>query len=145
MAAIALIRLHAFTNEVRYHDAAQQTMELFAGVAAQHGIFAGTYGLACVLFSQPHVQVVVVGDGQAAEKLTQAATREFSLNKSVIWLPVSEAVVQNLPPTLSETIPNLPAVQQRQTVAVICSNFTCQPPIGSAKDLTEALSTCARK
>jgi uncharacterized protein YyaL (SSP411 family) len=135
MAAIGLMRLHAFTNESRYHDAAEQTMELFAG----------TYGLASVLFSQPHLQVVIVGNGQAAEELNQVALREFALNKSIIRLSANEAVAQNLPPALAETIPNLPAVQQRQTVAVICSNFTCQPPIGSAKDLSEALSTSARK
>jgi uncharacterized protein len=145
MAAIGLMRLHAFTNESRYHDAAQQTMELFAGTAAQYGIFAGTYGLACVLFSQPHLQVVIVGNSQAAEELNQAALREFALNKSIIRLSANEAVAQNLPPALAETIPNLPAVQQQQTVAVICSNFTCQPPIGSAKELSEALSTSPQK
>jgi uncharacterized protein len=145
MAAIGLMRLHAFTNESRYHDAAEQTMELFAGTAAQYGIFAGTYGLACVLFSQPHLQVVIVGNSQAAEELNQAALREFALNKSIIRLSANEAVAQNLPPALAETIPNLPAVQQRQTVAVICSNFTCQPPIGSAKELSEALSTSPQK
>jgi uncharacterized protein YyaL (SSP411 family) len=140
MAAIALIRLHALANESRYHDAAEQTMELFAGTASQYGIFAGTYGLACVLFSQPHLQVVVVGNGQAAEELNQVALREFALNKSVIRLATNEAVAQNLPPALAETIPNLPAIQQRQTVAVMCSNFTCQPPIASAKELSQALS-----
>jgi uncharacterized protein YyaL (SSP411 family) len=115
-------------------------MELFAGSAAQYGIFAGTYGLACVLFSQPHLQVVVVGNGQTAEELNQVALREFVLNKSIIRLSTNEAVAQNLPPALAETIPNLPAVQQRQTVAVMCSNFTCQPPIASAKELSQALS-----
>jgi uncharacterized protein len=140
MATIGLMRLHAFTNESRYHDAAEQTMELFAGTAAQYGIFAGTYGLACVLFSQPHLQVVIVGDGQAAEELSQVALREFALNKSIITFSANEAVAQNLPPALAETVPNLPAVQQRHTVAVICSNFTCQPPIASAKELSQALS-----
>jgi uncharacterized protein len=145
MATTGLMRLHAFTNESRYRDAAEQTIELFAGTAAQYGIFAGTYGLACVLFSQPHLQVVIVGNGQAAEELNQVALREFALNKSIIKLSANEAVPQNLPPALAETIPSLPAVQQGQTVAIICSNFTCQPPIGSAKDLSEALSTSARK
>jgi uncharacterized protein len=138
-AAIGLLRLHSFTNDSRYRNAAERTMEVFAGIAGQHGIFAGTYGIASVLFAQPHLQVVVVGDGHAAKELDETATREFALNKSVIRLSANETVAQNLPPALAETIPNLPAVQQRETVAVMCSNFACQPPIASATELSQAL------
>ena len=138
-AAIGLLRLYSFTNDSRYRDAAEQTMEVFAGLAGQYGIFAGTYGIAAVLFALPHLQIVIVGDGEAAQELYETARREFALNKSVIRLSPNEAVAQNLPPALAETIPNLPAVQQRKTVAVICSNFACQPPIASATALSQAL------
>src|SRR5256884_5789929 len=51
----ALIRLHAFTGEQRYRDFAQKTLEAFAGVAPQYGLFAATYGLAATLFrSEEH-------------------------------------------------------------------------------------------
>jgi uncharacterized protein YyaL (SSP411 family) len=139
MSAIALMRLHALTNNSRYYEAAEQTMEVFAGIAGQYGIFAGTYGIAAVLFSKPHVQVVIVGDGQAADELCRAALRQCALNQSVIRLSENEAIAQNLPPALAETVPSLPAVQQRQTVAVVCSNFSCQPPVSSASELSQAL------
>ena len=145
MAVIGLMRLYALTNESRYHDAAERTLELLASVAAQYGIFAGTYGIASLLFSEPHVQVVVVGDGQGADELHEAAMREFAFNKSVIRLSSHEAIAENLPPALAETIPNLPPIQEGQTVAVVCSNFTCQPPITSANDLSRALSTNTSK
>ena len=45
-----------------------------------------------------------------------------------------------LPPALAETIPNLPAVKKGHTVAVICSNFTCQPPISEIAELERALA-----
>src|SRR5438445_11895461 len=62
VAAIALIRLHAFTGEQRYRDFAQKTLEAFAGVAPQYGLFAATYGLAATLFMRPPIQVVVTGN-----------------------------------------------------------------------------------
>src|SRR5262249_39938732 len=46
VAAIALTRMHAFTGEQRYYDFAKKTLEAFAGVASQYGLFAATYGLA---------------------------------------------------------------------------------------------------
>lgn len=139
VAIIGLLRLHALTNDARYRDAAEKTIEVFAGVAAQYGIFGGTYGLACILFAQPHTQVVVVGADQPAEHLYAAATREYAPDKSVIRLTQNEAVAQNLPPTLAETIPNLPGIRSGKSMAIVCSNSTCQPPFESAGDLLATL------
>src|SRR5581483_1538881 len=142
MASIALLRLHALTNDQRYRDLAEQTMEVFAGVAAQYGIFAGTYGIASVLFAQPHLQVVVLGEGPVAEELYKEARLEFLINKSVVRLTTNEAVAQNLPPALAETIPNLQAGKPDEARAIICSNFTCQPPVSTAADLRNAMARC---
>src|SRR6202035_4726350 len=62
MAAIALLRLHHYTDDASYRDQAEQTLEAFAGVAAQMGIFAATYGIAILHLLQTHTQVVVIGD-----------------------------------------------------------------------------------
>ena len=59
-AAIALLRLHSYANDASYRDKAEQTLEVYAGVAGRHGIFAATYGLAVEHFIGPHTQVVVV-------------------------------------------------------------------------------------
>jgi len=69
VAAIALLRLHGYTNDRAYRDKAEQTIEVLAGMAGQYGLFAATYGIAAVHFAQPHVQVVVVGNGDLAERL----------------------------------------------------------------------------
>jgi uncharacterized protein len=45
-----------------------------------------------------------------------------------------------LPPALAETIPNLPAIKKGHTVAVICSGFSCKPPIAEPAELEKALS-----
>src|SRR5271169_524657 len=105
-AAIALLRLHAYTNDAKYLDKAEDTLEVFAGAAEQFGIYAGTYGLAASWLAHPHVQVIVVGEDEKADALLKAAVAPFAVNLSVVHLTDSEAVAQNLPPALVETIPN---------------------------------------
>jgi uncharacterized protein len=139
VAAIALLRLYAYTNQASLHDKAEQTIELIAGLAAQYGIFAATYGIAAVHLSQPHVQIVIVGNGELADRLYAAAAAPYSASKAVLKVAASKAVPQNLPPALAETIPHLPAVKEEKIVAVICSGFTCQPPISDPEDLAQSL------
>ena len=51
----------------------------------------------------------------------------------------SQAVEPNLPPSLAATIPGLPAVKQKRTSAIICSEMACQPPIHSIEELEQLL------
>jgi uncharacterized protein YyaL (SSP411 family) len=85
VAAIALMRLHAFTDDSRYHAFAQKVLEAFAGIAPQYGLFAATYGLAATLFAHHPLQVVVTGraDDPAAQALESAAQRVYRFGKSV--------------------------------------------------------------
>ncbi len=138
-AAIALLRLLAYTNDARYREKAEDTLEVFAGAAEQFGIYAGTYGIAATWLSKPHTQVVVVGEDEQAQSLLRAAIAPFAVNKSVIHLTESEAVTQNLPPVLAETVPNLPASKEKNSVAIVCTDFTCRPPIESAEELSAIL------
>ncbi|MFB3915463.1 MAG: thioredoxin domain-containing protein [Terriglobales bacterium] len=140
-AVVALLRLHSYTNDARYHEAAEKTLNLFAGVADQFGIFAASYGIAAVSFAKPHTQVVVVGNDEAAQQLYRAAVAPFALNKAVLCLPgENEATPQNLPPALSETIPNLPGIREgRRSFAVLCSDFACRPPLYEPAVLTAEL------
>ncbi|MGZ4854812.1 MAG: thioredoxin domain-containing protein, partial [Candidatus Angelobacter sp.] len=140
-AAIALFRLHAYTNDARHRDLAEGTLKAFAGIAAHYGLFASTYGIALGMYLHPHTQVVVVGSGTRAEQLESAALKHLSLNQSVLHLQEGEAVPQMLPPALAETIPNLPAIKKGHTVAVICSGFSCKPPIAEPAELEKALTS----
>ena len=138
VAAIAMLRLHAYTNDHSYHDKARETLELLASSAGQYGLFAATYGLAAVHFSQPHTQVAIVGDGKLADQLYAAAIAPFSITKSAIKLPPGAVAARILPPALVETLPNLPAVHDKP-VAIVCSGFTCQPPISRPEELARVL------
>ena len=139
VAAIALLRLHAYTNEAGLRDKAEQTMELIAGLAGQYGLFAATYGIAAVHLSHPHTQVLIVGSDELAARLRNAALASYSVGKCVLALSADKAVPQNLPAALAESIPELPAIQQGKTVAVICSGFSCQPPSADPDELTRSL------
>jgi uncharacterized protein YyaL (SSP411 family) len=139
VAAIALLRLHAYTNDAGLREKAEQTIELIAGLAGQYGLFAATYGIAAVHLSNPHTQIVIVGSDELADRLYNVAVAPYSTGKAVLKLAANRAVSQNLPPALAETIPQLPEIQQEKTVAVVCSGFTCQPPISDPDELTRSL------
>ena len=142
MAAIALLRLHHYTGDEGYRDKAELTLEAFAGVAEQFGIFVGTYGIAVLhLFENP-VQVVVIdgsGSDEGALALSAAAVASFAFNKSVLRLKANQAVVGNLPPALAATIPNLPQLKSGASFAVLCSGFSCQPPVTDPVELRRAI------
>jgi uncharacterized protein YyaL (SSP411 family) len=147
MAAIALLRLHHYTGEAAYREKAEQTLEAFAGVAEQFGIFAATYGIAVVHWMESPVQVVVIGDQSdpAADALAAAATAVFAFNKTTLRLRANQAVAENLPPALAATLPNLPELKSGNPFAVVCSGFACQPPVTSAAELTRSLQNILPK
>jgi uncharacterized protein YyaL (SSP411 family) len=148
MAAIALLRLHHYTGEDGHRDKAEQTLEIFAGVVGQFGIFAATYGIALVHWLENPIQVVVISESEADDAgtaLASAAHETFAFNKTALRLTANQAVAANLPPALAATIPNLRGLKSSRAFAVVCSGFTCQPPIRDAAELRRALETASRK
>jgi len=125
-AAIALVRMHAFTGEQLYHEWAKRTLEAFAEIAPQFGLFAATYGLATTLFVNHPIQVVITGaeDDKRSAALEEAASSVFRFGKSVLRI-FPETSLDNLPPALRETLPHLP---NGKASALVCSGATCMPP-----------------
>lgn len=138
VAAIALIRLHSFTDDARYYNFARKTLEAFAGIAPQYGLHAASYGLAATLFANHPIQVVVTGpsDDPLAKSLEAAAHSIYRLGKSVLRL-VPGTSLANLAGALKETLPNLPA---DRVLAVICIGQTCLPPTSDAAALVALLN-----
>jgi uncharacterized protein len=137
VAAIALIRMHAFTGDERYRAFAQKTLEAFAGIAPQYGLFAATYGLAATLFANHPLQVVVTGHSNdpAAQALEAAAHRIFRFGKSAMRV-TPETPQLHLAGALKETLPHLPA---NKPLAVVCSGQTCLPPTSDPEQLLALL------
>jgi uncharacterized protein YyaL (SSP411 family) len=147
-AAIALLRLHHYTGDSAYRDKAEQTLETFAGVAEQFGIFAATYGIAVLHLLENPVQVIVIADHELeepAKSLAAVAVADFAFNKSVLRLTTNQAVAGNLPPALAATIPNLPGLSAGKAFAVLCSGFACQPPVMDPAELQRTLRSALTK
>ena len=146
-AVIAMIRMHAFTEEERYYAFAEKSLEAFAGIAPQYGLFAATYGLAALLFSRRPTQVVITGraDDPVAKSLEAAANQVYRLGKSVLrFTPApgegASSLLENLPEALKKTLPHLPG---DKAVAVVCAGQTCLPPTSDPAKLTSLLENSA--
>ena len=138
VAAMALTRVHAYTDDRKYYDWAQRTLEAFAGVAPQFGLFAATYGLAAILFAEHPTQVVITGPAgdAAAAKLEQAANSVYRFGKAVLRI-TPETSLENLPPALRQTLPHLP---KDKAVALVCSGNSCLPPASDPSQLIALLN-----
>jgi uncharacterized protein YyaL (SSP411 family) len=134
VAAALLLRLGSLTGREEFGAKAQATLENFAGIVEHFGLYAASYGLALERMILPPVQVCIVGSDAQAADLERAALARYAVNKSVVRIASMEA----LPPSLAETLPHLPKVEG--SYAVLCSGFSCQPPMTSVEDLMEAVT-----
>jgi uncharacterized protein YyaL (SSP411 family) len=90
---------------------------------------------------------VIAGEGSAdsASDLAAIATASFAFNKTTLRLTANQAVAENLPPALAETIPNLPQLRSDKSFAVLCSGSACQPPVSEPAELQRALQSALEK
>jgi hypothetical protein len=141
VAAVALIHLHAFTGEERYRALAKKTLEAFAGIAPQYGLFAATYGLSATLFANHPLQVVITGPANdpVAQALEQTAYGVYRFGKSVLRLTPGSSLT-HLAGALKETLPHLPP---DKPLAIVCSGQTCLPPTSDPAQLTALLENGA--
>jgi len=141
VAAMALTRLYNYTGEQKYYDWAKKTLEAFAGIAPQFGMFAATYGLAATLFANHPTQVVITGaDGDATAKgLESTANSVFRFGKVVLRVTPGISA-EYLPLALRETLPQLPA---DKAMALVCFGNTCMPPTNEPEKLKAILENGA--
>ncbi len=138
VAAIVLDRLYAYTGNALYRERAEQTLEAFAAIAPQFGLFAASYGLAALLHARHPLQVVITGqanDPQAAA-LEQAAQGVYRFGKAVLRITPERSAANGLAPALQQTIPHLRADAPQ---GLVCVENTCQPPVTEPEKLTTLL------
>jgi uncharacterized protein YyaL (SSP411 family) len=139
LAAMLLLRVAELSGRDDLRDKARATLECFAAVAPQFGLYVGAYGLALQRYLQPPVQICVIGEDDRAEKLHTAAVARFTVNKTVVRIPRAMVEATALPPVLAETLPHLPQLKENRSVAVVCSGRSCQPPVDDPDALTKML------
>jgi uncharacterized protein len=141
-AAAALLRLEALSGRRDFREKAEGTLAAFAGVIEHYGLYAGSYALALERLLLPPVQVVIVGEGEAAHRLAAIAHARFAVNKSVVMLRPVQVTAAELPPVLVETLPNLPGLDAAATrpIALVCRGATCLPPAATTEELIEQIN-----
>ncbi len=144
-AAIVLDRLYSFTGEKLYRDWAEKTLEAFAGLVPQYGLFAATYGLAALLHARGVLQVVIAGapDDPRAAELERTANEVYRFGKSVLRVTPAQIASVSLAPALRETLPHLPAgasIDAAAAQALVCVETTCYPPVSDPAKLTSLLA-----
>jgi uncharacterized protein len=142
VAAIVLERLYGLTGERLYRDWAEKTLEAFAGLIPQLGLFAATYGLAALLHVRHPMQVVITGaagDSKAAA-LEKAAHGIYRYGKAVLRVTPEQLANAALPAALSETLPHIDAAVPQ---AFVCVETTCYPPVAAPEKLKAILTESA--
>jgi uncharacterized protein YyaL (SSP411 family) len=146
MAAVALMRLHHYTGDGAYRDKAEQTLETFAGLAEQFGIFTATYGIAVLhLLDKPMQVVVIAGEDGNGDSLEEAATAQFRFTETSLRLAANQVVASNLPPMLAATLPHLPQLSSGKSFAVVCSGSSCQAPVFDVSGLRETVRAALQR
>ncbi len=142
VASIVLDRLYGYTSDPLYREKAERTLEAFAGIAPQLGLYGASYGLASLLHARHPLQVVVTGaagDAQATT-LEQAALGVYRFAKAVLRVTPEQLAMNGLAPALKETIPHLRADMPQ---ALVCVETACQPPVSDADKLAALLTEVA--
>ena len=139
-AAAALLRLEALNGDAKLRDAAEDTLEAFAGIVEHFGLYAGSYGLALERFLTPPQQVIVVGEDDLADELESAARSGYAVNKTVLRTPAEVLRAGTLPPLLKATLTQLPQLQERASFAVLCQGTHCLPAMRTVAELQAAMA-----
>ncbi|MCL6482236.1 MAG: thioredoxin domain-containing protein [Firmicutes bacterium] len=141
-AVVALCRLHALTGDPLFLEQARRTLEAFAGVVVEYGLFAASYGLAATLFMRHPLQVVITGpreDPQAA-RLELAAHSVYRFGKAVLRVTPEQLAAGALAPALQQTLSPLRADVSQ---ALVCVETHCHPPVTEPERLVALLAEVA--
>jgi uncharacterized protein len=139
VAALGLDRLATLADRPDFREKAKATLDLFAPKAAEHGLFAATYGLALANHLRPPVEVVVVGPAgdERTQSLLMAAYRAPRAGKRVLTFGPAAARALDLPAGLASTLPNLPL--DGAPLALVCVGTTCHAPVHTPEALSAIL------
>ncbi|TMC50929.1 MAG: thioredoxin domain-containing protein [Chloroflexi bacterium] len=131
MAALAMLRLHVFTGEERWHNAALEVVRPLAPAMARSPLGLANLGWALDLALADPREVAIVGDpaDAATHALLRAVRESFDPARVLAWGAAD----------------GVPLMQDRGTVdgrpaAYVCRHFTCEAPVTDVEALRAQLS-----
>ncbi len=126
--ALFLLRLHALTGEGRHLDRAEGVMRILGPLAERLPVALGRMLLTLQVREQGIKEVAIVGP--AFESFARQARLALRRNVALSYSPTPSDTV----PLLSGRVPN-----EGETLAWVCSGFTCHAPVSTPEELLSAL------
>ncbi len=137
LAALALHRLHRYTEEEHYRTRAEAIMRRFQGNARENPWGFAHFLLTPLLALAPPLDLTIAGEAQAprTQALLAAARRQFLPGLRLVRKdPRDPAGPEAVVPAARTYAP-----QAGGPVAYLCHQFTCHPPIFSPAELASRL------
>jgi uncharacterized protein YyaL (SSP411 family) len=137
MAALVLLRLHAFTEREEFREKAKSTLRAFSRAMANQPQGFPQMLVALDLYLGPTRQIIVSGDPSKPD--TQALVHEVRrrfLPESILALACEQ--VRPLVPSVEGRIPGSPSEQAK---VFVCTNNTCKLPALTPDVLAEQLDS----
>jgi uncharacterized protein YyaL (SSP411 family) len=131
MAAVLLLRLHAFTGRDGYRQRAEELLRLYHEPTRKNPFGFASYLEALERWADGQTEVVVVGDESETAMLWQAVAERYLPNHVLVAARPQDT--EPLAPARDR-----PAVGGRPT-AYVCRGFTCSAPATDAAALAAAL------
>lgn len=129
LAAQNLIRLAAFTGDSSFRDKADRLIE--GVLALGHDNLFGHIGLLNALDMRlDAAEIVVTGEGEAAERLIRAALAQPFLNRILLRAPSVDALPSTHPACA------MIAAASGRPAAFLCRGETCSPPVTDPQALS---------
>jgi hypothetical protein len=134
MAALVAARLHAITDDRRWHDRASTLVAAFAGRASELGFYAATYLTACDWLLNPPTHLIIVGPaGEAeADRMHARALATFAPRRVVQRISDPDAP---LPPAAAA----MAAAAGGGVRAFMCRAASCSTPVSTDGQWAETL------
>jgi len=138
VAAENLIRLYSLTDEKNYEKFAERTLASFTGLYGRYRLFASPYARAAYLFLRGLLKVDVVGykDSEDVKKMVFKSLSFYEPRR----------IVRVLDPLEDEDVLSLLGYPVKdESVAYVCVQNLCSPPIRVKDQLVSTIKDYARK
>ena len=134
VAALTAARLGHHLDSAMWQERHRALVRVFAGGAADLGLYGATFLLAMTWALEPVTHLVIVGEGEEAERMHRRALRTFIPRKVIQWLHRPTGPLAHLPPHLAAMVD---ATAPR---AYVCRGETCSAPASDDTQWTERLA-----
>src|SRR6185436_10677607 len=141
MAAMLLDRLSYLTSNLLYRNKAEEILKAFSENCREWGLFAATFFQALSYHLQHPAQAVIVGKrtDPATQNLHSAALKSYRPGKIVRLMDPNDKPA--VPPPSAVAGMFRSSGSQPGPVAYVCVETSCAPPVKTAQELIQTITS----